>query len=155
METPDVTRLEGTGALVEELKQAVVQYQVVWSVYPEWGPDAQWHQQKVGYDVELAGTHFQPEHPPSPGCTECTQIYDALRRIAEWILPKAECDSRYEIDDFDRRLAMSRHHGLRQDVALTIRIVHRDDYRRPIDDGEGASLAEMERNLSALGARRE
>jgi hypothetical protein len=138
-----------------DLMRVVEQYKVVWAVYPEWGPDEHWRQQKVGFDLELIGTHFQPQHPPSPGCPECRQVYDALHQIAEWILPKAERRSRYEIDAFDGKLAMSLRHGLREEITLTIRIVHRDDYRRPVDECENTCLAEMERNLSALGAERE
>ena len=49
---------------------------------------------------------------------------------------------------------MTPRHGFRPDVTLTIRIVHRDDYREPTDECENTCLVEMERNLTALGARR-
>ena len=153
METTETTELAPAGAPPEDLKQLVEDYKVFWSVYPEWGTDAQWQQQKVGYDLELVGTHFQPQHPPSPGCPECRQVYDALRQIAEWILPKEERRSRYEIDVFDGKVAMSARHSFREEITLTIRIVHREDFRRPTDECENTCLTEMKRNLVALGAR--
>ena len=143
-----------SGAVPKELTKLVEDFQVYWTVYPEWGTDERWLQQKVGYDLELVGTHFKPEHAPSPGCSECRQVYDALHRIAEWIMPKAERASRYVVDGFDGRLAMSSRRGFRQDVTLTIRIVHRDDYRRTVDECESTCLGDMERNLAALGAKR-
>lgn len=150
----DRTELTEREPAPDDLKQLVKDYKVSWAVYPEWGPDERWESQKVGYDLELVGTHFQPQHAPSPGCPECSEVYDALHRIGEWILPKGEHATRYQIDRFDGRLATSPRHGFRQEVTLTIRIVHRGDYRRPIDECESTCLLDMERNLSALGARR-
>lgn len=150
-----MTPLEPTRAAPEDLKRLVENHKVHWSVYPEWGPDERWQQQKVGYDLELVGTHFQPEHRPSPGCSECRRVYDALHRIADWIMPNEERRSRYVIDRFDGRIEMSPRHDMRQEVTLIIRIVHRDDYRQPTDECESTCLMEMERNLAALGATRE
>ena len=146
--------VEPAGAAPDELKQLVEELKVCWAVYPEWGPDQRWQQQKVGFDLELVGTHFHPKHTPSPGCDECRKVYDALRRIADWILPKEERTSRYLIDAFEGKIAMTPRHGFRPDVTLTIRIVHRDEYRQPTDECENTCLVEMERNLTALGARR-
>ncbi len=154
MVTTNTTPLAPPSVPPDELQRLVEQYKVVYAVYPEWGPDEKWEQHKVGFDLELVGTHFKPLHPPSPGCPECQEVYEALHQIADFILPKAERMSRYTIDRFDGTLVSSPRRNFRQDVRLTIRIVHREDYRGPIDECESTCLAEMEASLSALGSRR-
>ena len=136
-----------------ELQDLVDRHEVRWGVYPEWGPDAKWQQQKVGFDLELTGTHFEPKHVPSPGCDECRAVYAALHRIAEFIRPKELRSTKYDIDVFTGTLAR-RHPSDAPRVTLTIRLVHRDRYRDPVDDCEITCLNEMEESLAALGATR-
>lgn len=154
METMNDTAGRPEVSATADLRQLAEKYKIRWSVYPEWGPDAKWQQQKVGFVIELVGTHFQPQHPPTPGCNECKEVYEALHRIADEITPKGERPSRSEIERFDGRLSISSRRGLHEEVTLTIRLVHGADYRQPVDECENACLQEMERNLARLGARR-
>ena len=137
----------------DALHELVRRHEVRWSVSPEWGSDANWRQQKVGFDLELTGTHFEPKHVPSPGCDECRTVYAALHRIAEFILPKAFRPTKYDIDVFTGT-HVQRHPTDAPRVAVTIRLVHRDRYREPVDDCEVTCLREMEQALAALGATR-
>ena len=137
-----------------ELEQLVRDHSVRWKVYPEWGTDASWQQQKVGFDLELTGTHFEPKHEPFAGCDECAKVYAALRRIAESILPSDPRPTKYEIEVFTGRLAFMLR-GAPSRVTVTIRLVHREGAHDPVDDCEVTCLAEMEHALAALGARRE
>jgi hypothetical protein len=142
-----------TTAAASEIEQLVRQHRVRWAVYPEWGSDASWRQQKVGFDLELTGTHFEPKHTPSPGCDECQVVYLALHRIAEFILPRELRPTKYDIDVFTGTLAQ-RHPSDAPRVTVTIRLVHRDHYREPVDDCEVTCLSEMEQSLATLGATR-
>lgn len=89
----------------------------------------------------------------TPGCDECRAVYASLHRIAESVLPRELRPTKYEIDVFTGTLAQ-RHASDAPRVTVTIRLVHRDRYREPVDDCEVTCLKEMEQSLAALGATR-
>ncbi len=108
---------------------------------------------KIGFALELCGTHEHGETRMTPGCERCVQTFADLREIAEWIMPQQERPSRYEIAPFDSALHFSSTRKLRGEVVLTMKIVHRHGYFQPIDDCEQRCLAEMKKKLAELGAR--
>ena len=87
----------------------------------------------------------------SPGCEKCQQIYRDLRKIANWIIPKEEHPSRYEISIYESAIRYNRMRDNLPDVKLTIRILHRSEFDRPADECEVLCLNEMKTNLSDLG----
>ena len=105
------------------------------------------------FALELIGTYFHARHEPEPGCDECRRVYADLYKVATFILPKEHRKSRCEVAPFDGKLTFAPRHGLRKEVVLTIRVVHGDDYRQPIDECQNVCLMEMERKLKELGAR--
>ena len=136
---------------VEELKGLVRLHQVCWEVFPEQIPVIEDRPRQVGFDLLIYGTHDPGEHPV-PGCEKCKGIFKDLRKIAQWILPKDERPSRYEIEIFDSAIHYAPARGNRPDVTLTIKIVHRSEFDRPIDECEVVCLNEMKAKLSELGA---
>jgi hypothetical protein len=122
-----------------------------WEVLPEKTPVKDEAPLKVGFDLMLYGTHQEGEHPP-PVCERCQQIYRDLRNIANWIIPKEERHSRYEISIYESAIRYNRIRGNRPDVRLTIKIFHRSEYERPVDECDVLCLNEMKRKLSFLGA---
>lgn len=138
----------------EELRQLVEQHQVCWEVWPlhHVGPDT--GMRTVGYQLELLGTHYHPAHTPDPGCDECQKVYEALRQIAEWIMPREERDSVYRVQIFDHAMRFSPRRGFREDVELIIMIQHRRGLTNPVDECEIRCLQEMEERLRSLGARK-
>lgn len=88
---------------------------------------------QIGYALELAGTHEPWVEHPQPGCEHCQRIFSALRNIAEWIRPREDRASEYEIEPFDQSIRYWSQHGNRPDVILTMRVLHRDNYERIID----------------------
>ncbi len=136
---------------LEELKTLVRLHQVCWEVFPEQIPVVEDRPRQIGFDLLLYGTH-EPEDHPVPGCEKCQVIYKDLRKIAHWILPKEERPSRYEIEIFDSAIHYAPARGNRPDVSLTIKIMHRSEFDRPIDECEVVCLNEMKSKLLELGA---
>ncbi|GJL53063.1 MAG: hypothetical protein NPIRA02_01950 [Nitrospirales bacterium] len=137
---------------VEELRMVVQDHRVCWEVLPEQIPVKDEAPLKVGFDLMLYGTHAVGEHH-TPGCEKCKQIYRDLRKIANWVIPEEERPSRYEISIYESAIGYNRIRDNRPDVKLTIRILHRSEYDRPVDDCEIACLIDMKTKLSLLGVQ--
>jgi hypothetical protein len=133
---------------ISRLKAIIEKHAVRYQVWPHYEMhDGQ--QVMVGFDLELHGTHDHGNTRLSPGCRLCTETFADLRQIAEWIVPKEERPSRYDLPPFDQALHGSRKGPL--EVILPIRIEHRHDFFSPVDDCEQRCLAEMEQSLAGLG----
>jgi hypothetical protein len=139
---------------IDELKQTAAQDGVCYEVWPEYEIS---HGEKVmiGFSLELYGAESHDSSKLMPGCRRCIETYCVLRRIAEWILPKDERSSRYELSPFDGSLHAAKTRSFRPEVELSIKILHRHDYFRPVDDCRERCMKEMEEKLRQLGIRRE
>lgn len=135
------------------LRELVQRFRVCWKVWPEF-TYVNHEQRQIGYGLELAGTHEPWVKHPEPGCEHCRRIFVVLREIANWILPRDQRPSTYEIGPYDQaiRYMPSRHD--RPDVIFTVKILHREGYDGPVDECEDRCLKEMEEGLKALGACR-
>lgn len=51
---------------VAVLKQLVVRHKVCWEVVPIWHVPLGGRKVKIGFEVELFGTHDHPKHSPAP-----------------------------------------------------------------------------------------
>lgn len=126
-------------------------YQVCWEVWPEYlivdGKERQ-----VGFELELAGTPEAGANPVGPGSPACQHVYDALRRIADWILPREERPSMYTIGTYEQALRYSSVRGGRPDVTLGVKILHRRGFDQPVDQCEIRCLEEMKQRVKQLGA---
>ena len=134
---------------LQALRESVTAHRVYFEVLPEeWG--GREARLKVGFELMLWGAHASGA-AALPGCEKCRAIYSDLQRIAEWILPKEERASRYEIEMFDRALYES--HTLKDtyQVGLMLKILHRDRGDRPVDDCEERCLRDMRQKLRELG----
>lgn len=134
------------------LKQLVVHHKVCWEVAPIWHVTPGGRRVKIGFEVDLFGTHDHPKQPPSPGCEECHRVFSDLRRIASAVLPPSDRPSGYIIRPYDASIALSSRRHMRKDVVLTIEIVHRDQFDRDLDECETRCLHDIESALQALGA---
>ena len=145
------TSVAGEGTPTE-LRELVQRFRVCWEV----GPDDTYRggeKQKIGFMLDLIGTHEPEIKHPDPGCEHCRRVYSALKRVAGWIIPKEERPTAYEIDPYRQAISYSHARHDRPDVTLTIRIEHRSDFDRPVDDCEVRCLNEMKQRLKELGAR--
>ena len=142
--------------LVERLRVIARKHQTCYELWPDWSTkDGQKIQ--IGFELQLCGVN---EHAvsngkhPVPGCPQCFHTYTELRQIAEWILPLEERPSRYEIQSFDHALHQApAKRQRRSEVVVTIVIMHRKDFNRPVDDCESLCLKEMRQRLTQLGIR--
>ncbi len=82
--------------LIDRLKELVIQHRICYQVFPA-EELFENKTQRVGFNLELYGIHYQPAHTPSPVCDECVKVYRDLREIAEWIMPKEERKSWYNM----------------------------------------------------------
>lgn len=134
------------------LKDLVELFRVCWEAWPE--EIFVGSRRQIGYALELIGTHKAGVEHPEPGCEHCHDVFRALREIAEWVLPRETRPSVYEIQTYDQSLSYSPARRNRPDVILTIKILHRDGFERPVDECENRCLKEMEERLRELGAWR-
>jgi hypothetical protein len=129
----------------------VGRYQVCWEVWPEYlmvgGKERQ-----VGFELELTGTPEPGSDHVGPGCPACRRVYAALRAIADWILPKEERPSRYEVGPYEQALRYSTVRGSRPDVTLSVKVLHRRGFDQPVEQCEVRCLEEMKQRLRRLEA---
>lgn len=139
---------------LERLREIAEAHEVCYEVWPERSV-AKGVKIQIGFELQLCGTNSHvaaAEHQPVPGCEYCHSTYEDLRQIGEWILPREERPSRYEIAGFDRALHVAPHsRQSRSEVVLTIHILHRADFNREVDDCENRCLKEMRGRLKELG----
>ncbi|MCZ2147896.1 MAG: hypothetical protein LC126_08960 [Bryobacterales bacterium] len=124
--------------------------------YEQW-PEYQYVDGKkiaVGFSLELYGTRGHGEFRLSPGDPESIQTFEDLRRIAESALPPEDGFTRYEVEPYDPSLYIDPRHRGRAEVVLKVKIIHRLDFFRPVDESEEQHLGEMERTLEELGVKR-
>ena len=133
-----------------QLKDLIQRHRVCYEVWPETLATRK-GLVKVGFDLELDGVHEHPGSGALPGCQHCREVFEDLQRIAEWIMPKEERPTTYEIQRFDHAFHYATKRKLRREVSLTIKIIHRHGYDQPVDDCEQMCLKEMRRKLSELG----
>jgi hypothetical protein len=110
---------------------------------------------KVGFLLELSGIHGYDGVHIRPGCEHCQRAFQDLRRIAEWIMPKQERPSYYDVQPFDNALRRTPKRKFRQEVVLGMRILHRHGFDQPVDACEELCLKEMQQKLEDLGVRRD
>ena len=135
---------------VNQLKKLVQKHQICYEVWPE-NLAKNGQIVKVGFDLELDGVHEHPGSEVAPGCRHCQEVFKDLQRIADWIMPKEERPTTYEIQRFDHALHFAPRRKLRREVSLTIKIIHRHGYDQPVDDCEQMCLKEMRQKLAEIG----
>lgn len=107
---------------------------------------------KVGFEVRLWAVH-EKGAKALPGCEKCLELASVLRDIAEWLVPPEGRPTRIEIEPFEPALYSSSVAPGADEVAIAIRLVHREGYDQPIDPCEERCLKEIRARLKALGAQ--
>lgn len=137
---------------IHELKDLIHKHKVCYEVWPE-NLVAEGKLVKVGFDLELEGTHEHPGSEVLPGCLHCQEVYRDLQRLAAWIMPTEERPTTYEVQPFDRAIHYAPKREMRSEVSLNIKIIHRHGFDQPVDDCEQMCLKEMRRKLAELGVK--
>lgn len=106
----------------------------------------------VGYELRLFAQHDADVHP-TPGCSECVSLHDKLRAITLAALPHERRASWCQLAPFDSAFHLRPESEWRPEVQLTVRIVHRHEYLRPLDECEKRCADEIQEALRELGAQ--
>jgi hypothetical protein len=105
---------------------------------------------KVGFNVRLWGVHPKGARA-LPGCARSRALERELRRIAHSVIPREERPIRFEVEPVRRALYDSRVVPGADEIALSIRLVHRDGTLRPVDSNQERCLKELVARFRALG----
>jgi hypothetical protein len=127
-------------------------FQVRWEAWPEYAY-MNHKRRQIGYQLELAGTHPSWEQYANPGSQKCEIVFEALRKIAGWIIPSDQDTFLVNIEPHENTITYWSRHRNRPDVMLNITILHRGCWDDPIDESQDRALNEMELRLNELGAR--
>ena len=106
----------------------------------------------VGFELRLFGRH-EPHAQASPGCPECLTLHQRLRAIAVAAFPRDQRPTSYEVDPFAASFHLRPESQWAAEVQLTVRIVHRDGYLRPLDECEKRCAEEIQKALRGLGVQ--
>jgi hypothetical protein len=106
----------------------------------------------IGLTLELTAAHPHPTQWREPGCPECVQVTAALRRVIEFVLPKEQRASFYEVSVPPARHVVGR--SGRPEMTATVTVLHEVKINEPVDACERRCLDEMVANLRSLGATR-
>lgn len=107
---------------------------------------------QFGFVLELHAAHVRPNHPPQPGCDECSALHAGLAEIARAVLPLDRRATRHQVRVLHTMLAFATTQGGRLEVVVEIELTHRSGLG-PVDDCERRCLTEIEKGLRELGAR--
>lgn len=126
-------------------------FRVCSDVWPEYA-FVRHEKRQIGFQIELSGTHENGQEHTEPGCEKCQEVYSALVRIAETVLPRENDECTYQLEPYDQGLRYTTRHGNRPEITLTIRILHRKGFDHPVDASEVNYLNETQQRLEELGA---
>ncbi len=133
------------------IREWVLKHRVTWEVGP-WQELADQQVTTVGFELRLFGQH-EPHVHASAGCDNCVLLFERLRAIARAALPNGHRPTTYEIQPSDASLHHRPESGWTPEVQLTVHIVHREDYLRPVDGCERRCAEEIQNSLRALGVQ--
>ena len=133
---------------VEDLKRTAKRHRVHYQVGREvtFNADAR---VAVGFEVRLYAVHDKREHV-LPGCPKCIDLLGELRRVAEWLVPHEHRPTVTSIEPFDPALYDSKDVPGADEIALCLRLSHREGYAKPIDACEERCLKEIRERLKIL-----
>ncbi len=129
-------------------RQIVARHQVHFDVAPEVTFVAN-ERRKVGFRLRLWGAHGEGARA-LPGCPKCLAIIEDLRRLARGVLPPDDRPTRAILEPFEPALYDSHVAQGADEVALSIRLVHREGYHEPIDLCEERCLKEIRERMREL-----
>ena len=107
---------------------------------------------KIGFEIRVWALHARGARA-LPGCEKCRDLAGELRRFTEWAVPSEHRPTRIEIEPFHPALYESREVTGADEIALSIRLAHREGWDQPIDACEERCLKEIRLRLRSAGAR--
>ena len=134
-----------------DISDLVRRFHVCWDVWPEYA-FIKHEKRQIGFELDLSGTYEGGEPHPEPGCEQCMEIYRALVRIAEDVLPGGNADILPQFESYDQGIHYSPRRGNRPEVVLRVRITHRKAaFEDPVDKAQVQYLDELQQRLEERG----
>ena len=133
------------------LKDWVRQHRVTWEL-GAWQELVGHQATTVGFELRLFGRH-EPHVHASPGCRECVLVFERLQALAFAAFPKEHRPTKYEVEPFDASFHLRPESEWKAEIQLTVHIVHRDGYLRPLDECEKRCAEEIKKALRGLGVQ--
>lgn len=134
---------------VEELARTARRHRVHYDVTPEVLIKLE-GRTAVGFEIRLFAGHEKGARA-LPGCPKCLNLVAELRRIAEWVVPHEHRPTVASIEPFRPSLYDSKEVPGADEVVLSMRLIHREGYDRPVDACEQRCLKEIRERLKVLG----
>lgn len=134
------------------MRELVERHRINFRVTPEWGPDRTWHQQKIGFQVELYGVVADSASDEAPPLDpEATQpAHEALDTVAEYAFGHGNEHVTMTIDPY--RAELVREPSLNAwGVELVGHVLHNGDVRRPAGHAQVEYVSEIKQRLSKIG----
>jgi len=132
--------------VVPNLVELVRRYHISYEVWPEYVV-ASGGLQKVGFEVELSGSHSPDSSHLDPTCTRCKQVRAALLAIAVCVVPSPGNSVSYEIDAHSQSIMATPRLGNRPFVTVRVRIFHTQRLDHSIDACEADCLKQIRAHL--------
>lgn len=133
----------------ERLRDSARRHHVHFEVQPELIIERDVRTQ-VGYQVRVWSVHDKGAHA-MPGCVKCRELLAELDGIVQWAIPAEDRPTRVEIERTGAALYDSAEVPGADEVAITIRLIHREAYATPIDECERRCLQQIRERLRWLG----
>ena len=135
----------------ETLRTWVQEHRVSWEI-SAWQELVEHSPLSVGFELRLFARH--PDgRLADPGCDECVALYEKLRAIALFALPKEQRPTRYDIAPYDASLHLRPESHWQGEVQLAMHIVHRLEYASAVNDCEKRCASEIQESLRGLGVQ--
>ncbi len=133
------------------LKDWIREHRVTWELSP-WQELVDHRPATVAFELRLFGRHG-PHSRAMPGCKQCVSLHEKLRAIALAAFPKEHRPTKYEVKPFDASFHMRAESEWEPEVQLTVHIVHREGYLRPLDECEKRCAQEIQKALRGMGVQ--
>ncbi len=133
-----------------ELRQIVKKHKVYWILQELININDKGDKTKNGFALYLVGTH---DEISDGGKT--SEIFKNLDRIARWILPEENAEVRIEIREIESAffyLPGDDRDEDRKNHVVSLRVLHREGFHRPIDKFQIEATKEMEKKLKRIGS---
>ena len=143
-------RLTNAEDNIAGLKQIVKQHKVYWILQDLININEKGDKIKNGFVLYVVGTRGEVSDE-----IKTSDILNSLHRIARWIMPEENPQVRFEIHDIDSAFFYlpgdDREEG-RKNHVVSLKVLHREGFHRPIDKVQIQATKEMEKKLKKIGS---
>jgi hypothetical protein len=147
---PKIDQLTDTSEEIAQLRQVVKKHKVYWMVQELVNTNEKGDKVKNGFVLALVGTNYEVSDEDKP-----SEIFGNLERIAEWLMPKENPEVRFQIKRHDSAFFYvpgDDRDPTRRNFVVSLRVLHRAGFHRPIDKYQIQAIKEVEKKLKTLGS---